>query len=82
MSKPAPQNRSYKAALGRLSGPRFHADLSVDFEAATDAEAAEKAMEWALKNVRGVYPHTELQLTSDGRVVHREKLEWHSAPRS
>lgn len=82
MTKIAQQKRLYKAALGRQSGPRFHADLSKDIEAATDVEAAKKAMEWALKNAREVLPDTELQVTSDGRVVQREKLDWHSGPRS
>jgi hypothetical protein len=32
--------------------------VGIDLEAATDSEAADKAMEWALKNAREVLPET------------------------
>jgi hypothetical protein len=79
MTKTVPQRRIYKAALAHLSGPRFHPYLGVDIEAASDAEAADKAMEWALKNAREVLPQTWLQVTLEGRGVHSEKLEWNNA---
>lgn len=82
MTKAAPQKPIYKAALALLSGPRFHPYLGIDIEAATDVEAADKAMEWALKNAREVLPQTWLQVTLEGRGVHSEKLEWDNAPRS
>ena len=68
--------RIYKAALELLSGPRFHPYLGIDIEAATDAEAAAGAMEWALKNASEVLPQTWLQITLEGRGVHSEKLDW------
>jgi hypothetical protein len=82
MTQTAPQKRIYKAALAPLSGPRFHPYSGIDIEAATDAEAADKAMEWALKNASEVLPRTWLQVTLDGGGVHSEKLEWNNAPRS
>jgi len=76
-----PQKCIYKAALANWSGPRFHPYLGVDIEAATNAEAADKAMEWALKNAWEVLPETWLQVTLEGRSVHSEKLEWKDAVR-
>lgn len=79
MTQVASQARTYKAALALLSGPRYHPYLGVDIEAANDAEAAHKAVEWALKNGREVLPKTWLQVTLDGRGVHCEMLEWSNA---
>jgi hypothetical protein len=76
MTQTAPQKHTYKAALALLSGPHYHPYLGTDIEAATDAEAATGAMEWALKNAAEVLPETWLQVTLDGRGVHSEKLDW------
>jgi len=81
MANPVPEKHTYKAALALLSGPRFHPYLGADIEAASDAEAGDKAMEWALKNASEVVPQTWLQVTLDGRGVHSEKLEWSNAQR-
>jgi hypothetical protein len=76
MAQTAPQKHIYKAALALLSGPRYHPYLGTDIEAATVADAATDAMEWALKNASEVLPQTWLQITLDGRGVHSEKLDW------
>ncbi len=81
MTKTVPQKRIYKAALGHKSGPRFHPYKAIDIEAATDTEAADKAMEWARKNAREVLPGTLLQVTFEGRCVRSEKLEWDNSTR-
>lgn len=78
ISKPGLQKHIYKAALALSSGPRFHPYLGIDIEADTDSEAADKAMEWALKNAHEVLPQTWLQVMLDGRGVHSEKLDWPS----
>jgi hypothetical protein len=81
MTQTPPQKRIYKAALAHMSGPRFHPYHGADIEAATEAEAADKAMEWALKNASEVLPQSWLQVTFEGRGVHSEKLEWDNAAR-
>jgi hypothetical protein len=76
MTKTARQKRIYRAAFARLS---VHPYLGINIAAATDAEAADKAMKWALKNASEVIPQTWLQVTLEGRSVHSEKLEWNNA---
>ena len=78
MTKSARQKRIYRAAFAHLS---VHPYLGIDIAAATDAEAVDKAMKWALDNAPAVLPQTWLQVTLEGRGVHSEKLECNNAAR-
>ena len=66
MTQSARQKRIYRAAFAHLS---VHPYLGIDIAAATDAEAADKAMKWALDNASAVLPQTWLQVTLEGAAV-------------
>jgi hypothetical protein len=76
-----PATKTYKAVLAIFSGPRSHPYDSTDIVVATDAEAIDKAWEWARQPDREVSPEAHLVVTIDGKSILNEPLDWTNAPR-
>ena len=71
---PKPPPATYVAALGYPTGTAFSPFDSITFQAASEAEAKEKANEWVLKNYGQVDARTWLQVTLEGRGIYSKQL--------
>jgi hypothetical protein len=72
---PKPPLATYVAALGYPTGNAFSPFDSITYEAASEAEAKEKANEWANKNYGQVDARTWLQVkTLEGRGIYNKQL--------
>ena len=72
---PKPPLATYVAALGYPKGNAFSPFDSITYEAASEAEAKEKANEWANKNYGQVDARTWLQVkTLEGRGIYNKQL--------
>jgi hypothetical protein len=74
MAESLPQVRSYTVHLGHPSGPRFHPFKSISFVANSDAEAKEKANEWAMKNGHEIDARTWLRVVLEENEIYRRQL--------
>ena len=72
---PKPPLATYVAALGYPTGNAFSPFDWITYEAASEAEAKEKANEWAHKNYGRVDARTWLQVkTSEGLAIYNKQL--------
>ncbi len=81
MAPSLPKTTVYKAVLALFSGPRSHPYDSLDIAATSETEAIGKAFEWARNPSREVASGTRLVVTTDGKSIFNEPLDWTNAPR-
>ena len=82
MAEPSTTALTYKAALALQAGPRFDPYDGIDIVAMSEADAKDRAWEWARNPQREVVEGTRLVVTIDGRSILNEPLDWTNAART